>query len=376
MRYSDVIGQEAVKQRLLHEVGEDRLPHALMLAGPRGAGKMALALTLAQHLLCQHPTEEGCCGECPACRMTELWAHPDLPFTFPIIKRKGQSTAPVCDDYLTPWRNRPAESPYFTIDDWLHDMAPENQQAIYDVPEADNLMQKLALKPSQGGRRVIIMWLPERMNQETANRLLKTIEEPPSRTHFIMVCEQPDKVLGTIISRTQRINVPPLTEEALKQVLIQSHALPETEAATMAHVAQGSYTEALHRMQAGSEQDEFLDLFIDLMRKCYMRDIKAMRNWSDKVAAMGRERQKNLLRFCQQMIRENFIYNFHQHTTLNYQTQRESDFSSRFARFVNERNVIPIMDELSLAERDIESNVNAKMVFFDFALKMIVLLIQ
>lgn len=308
--------------------------------------------------------------------MTSGWAHPDLHFTFPIIKRKGSSSAPLCDDYLEQWRKRLSQSPYFTIDDWLEDMEAENQQATYYVNESDALLKKLALKASQGGRRVIIMWLPERMNQETANKLLKIIEEPPSHTHFLMVSEQPENVLGTIISRTQRINVPPLDESTLRDALIRYHALPQEDASSWAHIAKGSYTEALARIMAGNEQTLFLDLFIDLMRKCYMRDIKAMRAWSEQVAAMGRERQKNLLAYCQQMIRENFIYNFRRHDVLNYETPAESAFSKNFARFVNEKNVIGIMNELSDAERDIEQNVNAKMVFFDFALKMIVLLIQ
>lgn len=373
---NNCIAQDNVKQRLLREVSEDRLPHALMIAGPRGTGKMALALALARLLLCQHPTPEGACGHCPACKMTEAWAHPDLHFTFPIIKKKSGSSVTLCDDYLPEWRNRLKKGLYFTINDWLDEMGAENQQATYYVTEADALLKKLALKSSQGGNRVIVMWLPERMNQETANKLLKVIEEPPSHTHFILVSEEPDKVLGTIISRTQRINVPLLSEQELQDVLTTRHAMPQNEAKILAHVAQGSYTEALRRMTTGSEETIFFNLFVDLMRKCYMRQIKDMREWSETVSAMGRERQKNLLQYCQTLIRENFIYNFQQQETLNYQTQQESDFSRNFARFINERNVIPIMEELSDAQRDIESNVNPRMVFFDFALKMIVLLIQ
>lgn len=413
MQFSDIIGQEEVKQRLLKDVEHDRVPHALMLCGPRGAGKMPLALALAQTLLCENAgskkqtepeldmfgnpipiategdatlaegmdggnlaTSMGACTTCKACKMVEALSHPDLHFSFPIIKKKNSSTAPICDDYLKEWREQLQRNAYFDINDWLEDMKAENQQATYYVGESDSLLHKLAIKSSQGGRRVVIVWLPERMNQETANKLLKLIEEPPSRTHFIMVSEEPDKVLGTIISRTQRINVPALTEEEISEALCLRHAIPSEVAKELAHVAQGSYTEAIHRMQAGNEESLFFELFVNLMRLAYMRKIKDMRAWSDDMASKGREAQKRFLQYAQRMVRENFIYNFQRQDALNYQLRRESEFSTKFARFINERNVIKIMDELSEAESDIEGNVNAKMVFFDFSLKMIVLLIQ
>lgn len=398
MRFCDVIGQEEVKKRLMQDVSEDRVPHALMLCGPRGAGKLPLALSMAQILLCEKnfhkskdaqqetdmfgnplPTENNDgepCGECRSCKMAETFCHPDLHFSFPIIKKKNSNTAPICNDYLQQWREQLNRNIYFDINDWLEDMKAENQQATYYVGESDSLLKKLAIKSSQGGRRVIIIWLPERMNQETANKLLKLIEEPPSRTHFIMVSEEPDKVLGTIISRTQRINVPSLSEEEIKDALVQRHQANEELAKEIAHISQGNYTEAVHKMNAGNEENEFFEMFVFLMRMAYLRKIKDLRSWSDDMAAKGRETQKRFLQYAQRLVRENFIYNFQNQNRLNYMMKQESDFSQKFARFINERNVIKIMDELSEAERDIEGNVNAKMVFFDFSLKIIVLLIQ
>lgn len=373
MLFSDIIGQEEVKQRLLQDIEHDRVPHALMLCGPRGSGKLPLALALAQALLCEN--NKGC-TQCKSCKMVKALTHPDLHFSFPIIKKKNSSTSPICDDYLKEWREQLQRTAYFDINDWLEDMKAENQQASYYVGESDSLLKKLAIKSSQGGRRIIIIWLPERMNQETANKLLKLIEEPPSRTHFIMTCEEPDKVLGTILSRTQRISVPGLTESDISQALQVHHTVPAETAQEIAHVAQGSYTEAIHRMQAGNEDEAFFNLFVQLMRLAYGRRIKELKTWSDELASKGRETQKRFLQYAQRLIRENFIYNFHQQDKLNYQLKRERDFSIKFARFINEKNVIKIMDELSQAENDIESNVNAKMVFFDFSLKLIVFIIQ
>lgn len=376
MKFEDVIGQETVKERLLQQVKQEHLPHALMLCGPGGAGKLPMALALARLLLCQHAVGGKPCEQCPSCHMTQGWSHPDLHFAFPIIKKKASGTAPISDDFLTEWRAQLAESPYFDINDWLRDMEAENQQATYYVTEADNILKKLAIKANQGGKRVVILWLPERMNQETANKLLKLIEEPPSGVHFILVSQQPDRVLGTIQSRTQMIPVGPLSEEEITEALVTLHAVPIDKAKNIAHVAQGSYTAAQKLMLAGAETEEDFELFVQLMRITYAKQAKEMRTWADEVAAMGRERQKKLLENCQRLIRENFMYNFHRQSELNYMTNTESNFSVRFARFINERNVIPMMEELAQAQNDIEQNVNAKMVFFDLALKMTILLKQ
>ena len=222
---------------------------------------------------------------------------------------------------------------------------------------------------------MVVMWMPERMMPQTANKLLKLIEEPPTETYILMVSEDPEKVLGTIQSRTQRLHIPPLTEADIAQALAEEYNLPEEKASMIAHVAQGSYTAALKRMETENEEKMFFDLFVQLMRLSYMRRIKDMRAWSEQVSEMGRESQKRLLEYCQRLIRENFMYNF-KNAELVYETTEEAAFSTNFARFVNEKNVIPIMEELSLCQRDIEQNVNPRMVFFDFALKMIVLLIQ
>lgn len=343
-----LIGQAAIWQRLLADLRADRVPHALMLCGPAGSGKLALAIAFARALLCQHPDENGSpCGECTSCRMTAKLEHPDLHFTFPIVKgtKIKEAKDALSDYYIKEWRARVLESPYFYLNDWLENMGAANQQATYYVAEADNIQRKLALKSNQGGKKVMVVWLPEKMNQETANKLLKLFEEPPAGTHFLMVSEEPDLVLGTILSRTQRLLVPPLSPEEFRQ--------------------------------AHPPKDErlFLDLFIMIMRLAYQRKVKDIRDWSEQLAGMGRETQKSFLQFCQRQIRENFIYNFQQ-SELNNQSDDEAAFSRNFARFINERNVIPISEELAKAETDIAQNVNARMVFFDLALKMIVLLIQ
>lgn len=346
--FDKVIGQQNTKARLLADLAAERVAHALMLCGPQGAGKLALAVAYAQALLCQHPHDDGSpCGECISCRMAQKLEHPDLHFSFPIVRgnRIKDAKDAVSDYYIKEWRARVLASPYFDLNDWLADMGAENQQATYYVAEADSIQRKLALKSNQGGRKVHVLWLPEKMNAETANALLKLFEEPPSGTHFLMVSHEPDLVLQTILSRTQRILVPPLSHEE------QREARPPRD------------------------ESQQLDLFMMLMRLAYQRKVKDLRQWADRLAAMGREPQKDFLGFCQRMVRENFIYNFHL-PQLNALTTDQETFSRNFAPFINERNVIPLMEELARAENDIAQNVNPKMVFFDLAIKTIVLLIQ
>ena len=370
--FQQVIAQQGVKEHLLQMVRDNQLPHALMFCGPQGAGKLPLALAFARYLLCTGSADSDACGECTGCRMLDSWAHPDLHFSFPVYKGKA-SDHPVSDNFLEAWRNQLLENPYFDTEMWLNDIKAENQQITFYVQESDSLQRKLALKSSQGGRKVVLMWLPEKMSQEVANKLLKLIEEPPLHTYFLLVSEDPEMVLGTIQSRVQRINVPSLSEEEIANALVSLHAVPEELAQNIAHISRGNYTDALKRLEAGNEQQQFFELFVQLMRSSYMRNLKELQAWTQAVKELGRERQKRMLEYFQRLLRENFMYNFRKEE-MSYMTKEEEQFGQKFAPFINETNVIGIMDEFSDAQRDIEQNVNAQMVFFDFALKMIILL--
>jgi len=266
-------------------------------------------------------------------------------------------------------------NPYIGIGLWLKEMDADNQQAQIYVKESDAIARKLSLKPCQGGKKVMIVWLPEKMNNDCANKLLKLLEEPSEGTVFLLVSEEPEKLLPTILSRTQRIDLKPVSTEAIAARLRSEYALDSTEAEHIARCSAGSWLKALETIHLNGENSLMLELFISLMRLAYQRKLREMKQWSETLAAMGRESQKRFLQYAQRMIRENFMLNFH-NPGLCYMDTEESAFASRFAPFVNERNIIPLMDELAEAERHIEQNVNARMVFFDLALKTIVLLVQ
>ena len=303
--------------------------------------------------------------------------HPDLHFTYPTIKlpSMGSDHKPVSDDFASEWHEMVTAGPYFTLAQWLEQMGGENQQAIITAGESDALIRKLSLKSSQGGYKVSIIWLPERMNIECANKILKLLEEPPQQTVFIMVCQEPDRLLETIRSRVQRIDVRRIADEDIRQALVSQRGLSDDQAQRISRMAGGSWLTALEMLSADSENELFLDMFQTLMRLAYMRKIKDLKAWSERMAGMGRERQKRFLEYFLRLVRENFMYNFQQQE-LCYMTQREEDFAQNFARFINEANILPISDLATRAIRDIGQNANAKIVFFDMALQMIVLLIQ
>ena len=369
MTFGEVIGQREAQERLKQMAESGHLPHALMLCGPQGSGKMALATAFACYLLDN--------GTPSAKAMLEKLEHPDLHFIYPTIKlpSMGSDHKPISDDFAKEWHELIMQGPYFTMDEWMQAMGGENQQAIITAGESDELVRKLSLKSSQGGYKVCVVWLPERMNIECANKLLKLIEEPPQQTVFIMVCEEPDKLIETIRSRVQMIDIRKTSNEDIQQALVERRGIDEEAARRISRLANGNWMKALEELQVGSENELFLDMYIMLMRLAYQRKIKDMQKWSEQMANMGREKQKRWLTYFLRMTRENFMYNF-QNEELTYMTQKEEDFARNFARFVNENNILPISDLANLAIRDIGQNANAKIVFFDFALQMIVLLLQ
>ena len=373
MYFKDIIGQEEVKQQLIKEAKEGRVAHARLFFGNEGVGKLPLAIAYARYLSCEHPGDQDACGQCPSCIKYDHLAHPDLHFIFPVVKKKAKDT--VSDDYISEWRKLLNDTPYFNLNIWLKEMDAENQQAQIFVKESDEIIRKLSLKSSQGGYKCVIIWLPERMNLECSNKLLKLLEEPTEQTIFMLVSEEPDSLLATIQSRTQRIHIPRILDEEIIKALINNYGLQDTDASSIAHYAEGNMLKALEAIHLNEDKELFFELFVSLMRLAYQRKIRDMKQWSETMASMGRERQKHFLLYCQDMIRENFMYNFHQ-TSLIHLNHKEEYFSKRFAPFVNEKNIINLMYELNEALRHIEQNVNARMVFFDLSLKTIVSLVQ
>lgn len=369
MHYQDIVGQYKVKQELLLQATEGRIPHTQLFKSEPGVGAYELALAYAQYLNCENPSAEDSCGTCPSCVKMNKLIHPDVHFTFPTIKKLTSI------DYIKEWRDFVLSTPYFTIRQWLNFINAENSQAIIYEKDTKEIIQNMALKSVEGKYKVNIIWLPERLNTTGANRLLKLLEEPPLKTVFILISENANLILPTILSRAQAIDIPTLKEEEIVAHLAQKYGIASEPSKQIAHSSNGSLNKALHAIQLDEDKILFFNQFVTIMRLSYARKIKNIKVWSEDIAKLGREKQKQFLSYCQYMVRENFIHNFNQ-ASLNYFNQDEKQFSGNFAPFINENNVMQIMSELDLAQQHIEQNANAKIVLFDLALKLIVLIKQ
>ena len=372
MFFKDIIGQDEVKKRLIHSVKSGQIAHAQLFCGPEGIGKFPLALAYARYIQCTNKGEDDACGVCPSCKQFSSVMHADVHFVFPIYKNEKKKER-VWDEDIDEWRKCLSENQYLSLEQWLSYIDAENSQVSIYADESREIIRKISLKTYESDYKIMIIWLPELMNPVCANKLLKILEEPYEKTVFLLVSNQPDKILGTILSRSQRINMRVVSSEKISEALQRRYSLGQQDADAVAHIANGNFIKALETIQLSEENQYFFDLFVRLMRLAYGRKIKDLKAWSEEAADMGREKEKRFLAYTQRMLRANYIYNLHI-PEISYLNSKEEQFSTRFAPFIHERNIISLMNELSRAESDISQNANGKIVFFDLAIKMIMLL--
>jgi len=368
MQFKDIIGQTSTKQRLVQSVGEDRIPHAQLLVGPQGNGKLALALAFAQFINCPNKKNGDSCGECSSCRKYSKLIHPDLHFTIPVIKTKSIAN-PTSNDYMVKWRQYFAENPYPQYEKWMELIADENKQGAIYVDEAKDLIHKLNQKSYEAEYKVSIIWLPETMNITCANKILKILEEPPEKTIFILISEAEEKLLGTIRSRCQFIRIPKISEDDLQAALEKHSGLNESNPATIARLARGNYFLALEMMQNDELRNYNFRQFTLIMRHGYARKLQEILTWSEEIANIGRVRQMGFLKYCSGFLRENFLLNLKE-SDLVFMDDQENEFSQKFSPFINEKNVLYLFREFEKAHSDISMNGNAKLIFTDLALKV------
>ncbi len=375
MLFKEIIGQQEVKDKLLRLVRDDRTPHAMMLFGTEGSGKLALAVALAQYLACSSRQEDDSCGVCPSCIKFGKLVHPDLHFVVPVMKTGNMTAPPVSDDYATAWREALLADFYLTESQWYESLGAENKQGIINVKESENIIRKLGFKPYESDYRMVVIWLPEKMNQSAANKLLKLIEEPPEKTLILMVSEHTDRLLPTILSRTQLFHVPPISEADLREGLMQQEQVEQQLIEDAVLRANGNMSTALLALRQDEMECQHFEIFTELMRLCYSRDIVQINGWVERVAALGRERQKQLIDYSLRLLRENFILHL-QHDTLNYMSAKESDFSRKFSPFIHQGNVHALAEAFTMAGNHIEANGNARIILMDMSIGVIRLLMQ
>jgi len=371
MNFSKIPGQQEIKSKLLRSVKEERVSHAQLFAGPEGCGSMALALAYARYVSCENRTDYDSCGTCKSCVKYEKMIHPDLHFVFPVIKGK-KTTDPVSDNYIEEWREFVNKSPYFSLNSWMDSIEVGNAQAMIFASEAAEIIKKLSLKTFESDFKIMIIWLPEKMHQATSNKLLKMIEEPPEKTLFLLVSEEPDKVIPTILSRCQLIKIPSFTAKDIEYYLNDRFGLTGEKASDIARVSNGNIYRAIELCENEESSVMNLERFKSLMRFAWKRDVISLINWSEEIASTGRESQKNFISFSLRLLRENLMLSLGQKkNSLVYLTGQEADFSSKFHPSVNQNNIYQLNEELNLVYSHIESNGNAKIIFLDLALRVI-----
>lgn len=356
-------------------VDNNRIPHALLIEGRSGIGKFMMARALAQYIHCTSRVNGDSCGICPACKQHQSLNHVDTCFSFPVIKAKNKSGNPISDDYTRQWREFLDKSPYMQFSEWLDLLGNANAQPKMYVEESVSLIRKLNFTAHAAKYKIVLMWLPERMNEECANKLLKLIEEPHNDTIFILVSDEPSKILPTIYSRLRRIEMKRMPDSVIERELTEKFSVDPLMAQSIAHLSEGSMLDAFMRLNVTDDAQQQLAFFISLMRNAYQRNIRKLKTWSEDVAAMGREKIMSFLGYCERLIGENYIYNL-QHPELVYLSAEESNFSRNFARFINVNNVMKLRKTFMDARLDIAGNANSKIVLFDVAIKVILYLKQ
>jgi DNA polymerase-3 subunit delta' len=370
MNFSQIPGQKETIARLIRSVKEQRVSHAQLFSGPEGCGSLALALAYARYVSCENRTDSDSCGTCKSCVKYDKMIHPDLHFVFPVIKDK-KNTEPVSDSYIKEWREFVLKSPWFTMNNWLDSIEVGNAQGLIFATEAGEIIKKLSLKTFESEFKIMIIWLPEKMHLATANKLLKMIEEPPEKTLFLLVSDEPDKVIPTILSRCQLIKVPGFTNNDIRDFLVSNFNADVNKASEIARVANGNIIRAVQLYVNEDSSLHNLENFKSLMRFAWKRDIISVITWSEEIAATGREAQKSFISYSLRILRENLMLSLDQlKNGLVFLAGDEASFSENFHPFINHWNIYPLTDEFNLAYSHIEANGNAKIVFLDLALKV------
>ena len=369
MFFKDVVGQEALKKRLIKSVKDERISHAQLFSGPEGTGKLALAIAYAQYISCKNRSETDSCGVCPSCHKYSKLAHPDLHFVFPIFN-SPKTKNPVSDDFIGEWREMVLANPYFDLGNWLNFIEADNAQGLIYERESDSIYRKLNLKSFESEFKVMIIWLPEKMHVACSNKLLKLIEEPPNKTLFILITEDEEAVISTIRSRGQLVKFPFINNESVRLALLKMDGVDQDLVPDAVHLANGNFIRAMSYMKPGEEEQFYFQKFQEMMRQAYKREVLEQIQWAEEMARIGREKQKAFFAFSLRLIREYFVLNMKRNNMV-YLNKQEKEWGKQFAPFINERNIVPFFNEFELGIKHISMNGNPRIIFLDTALRMV-----
>tara|TARA_R110002126_G_scaffold269388_2_gene413107 strand:- start:946 stop:2094 length:1149 start_codon:yes stop_codon:yes gene_type:complete len=375
MQFSEILGQEHIKNHLTQSANLGRIPHAQLFVGPEGSGTLPMAIAYAQYILCSNKDGENS-GENQACNLKfQKLSHPDLHFAYPTVSTDSVKTKPKSIDFITEWRAFITQNPYGGLFDWYALLGVQNKQGEIRVDDATEILKSLSLKSYEGGYKIMIIWMADKLNIAASNKLLKLLEEPPEKTIFLLISENEEDIIQTIRSRCQILHFNGLSEAVVTEALVSREKIDSKLAAKIAHQAQGNYNVALHLLHDESDDHPFEEWFVTWVRAAFKAKgnaaaIQDLILWSEKIASLGRETQKKFLQFCMQMFRQALLLNYEAPSLVYFEPKVDKFKLENFAPFVNGNNIHDIFKELSDAMYHIERNGNAKIILTDLSIKL------
>ncbi len=375
MLFKEIIGQENIKNHLVQTVKDGRISHAQLFIAPKGSGALPLAIAYAQYILCHNKNAENNTGDDGCNLKFEKLAHPDLHFAFPVAANDKVKKHPISNLFLEEWRDFIKNTPYGSLFNWYQKLGIENKQGQIGVDEAEDIVKKLVLKSYEGGYKVMIIWMAEKMNISASNKLLKLIEEPPENTLFLLIAENEEQIIKTILSRCQVLHIKSLSEADIRDNLIQKYKVTEYDAVKIAHQSNGDWNKALRSLNQNDNEDVFERWFITWVRSAFRAKgnasvIQDLITWSDEIAKTGRESQKRFLHYCSDFFRQAMLTNYKADNLVFFESQTTDFDIHKFAPFVHGGNIEDIQNALDDAIYHIERNGNAKIVLLDLSMQL------
>jgi DNA polymerase III subunit delta' len=375
MQFSEILGQEHIKNHLTRSADLGRIPHAQLFVGPEGCGTLPMAIAYAQYILCHNQNGENL-GSNESCNLKfQKISHPDLHFVYPTVSTEKVDKKPKSIDFITDWRQFLLQNPYGGLFDWYSILGVQNKQGEIRVDDASEILKSLALKSYEGGYKIMIVWMADKMNTAASNKLLKLLEEPPEKTVFILISENEEDIIQTIRSRCQVLHFNGLSESVISEALVSRQKIEPKLATKIAHQAQGNFNKALNLLKDDSEEFPFEHWFVDWVRAAFKAKgnaavIADLIQWSEQIAALGRETQKKFLQYCIDVFRQALMHNYETPSLVYLEPAVENFTIAKFAPFVNGNNIHEIFQELSDAIYHIERNGNAKIILTDLSIKL------
>lgn len=375
MQFSSILGQSHIKNHLTKSANLGRIPHAQLFVGPEGCGTLATAIAYAQHILCTTTHIENQTRN-ESCHLKfESLGHPDLHFVYPTVSTEEVKSKPKSIDFISEWRSFVLQNPYGSLSDWYAFLGVHNKQGEIRVDDAQEILKSLALKSYEGGHKIMIVWMADKLNTAAANKLLKLLEEPPEKTIFILITENEESIIATIRSRCQAIHFNGIPEADITKALVELHQVDPKTAQNLAHQAQGNYNKALHLLHQDADDLAFEEWFVVWVRAAFKAKgnasaIQDLIQWSEQIATLGREKQKKFLEYCIEMFRQALLHNYQAHALVYLEPKVEKFKLENFAPFIHGNNIDAIFKQLSEAMYHIERNGNAKIILTDLSIQL------